>query len=213
MKSNVKQKILIVDDHQLFIDGIKALLLDSNAIFYSALTADDALALVEIYHTFDLILLDIKMPGISGLSFLKKLKALENSSPILIISAYASQHIIQDALKQGALGFVSKESSSSVLNKAINTVMQKEVYLAPMWQFLLENGTQKRNSLDEPGITSRQLEILHLVSQGVANKVISFDLGISESTVKAHLHILFKSLNVTNRTHCIQKAKEIGLLQ
>jgi len=117
------KKILIVDDHQLFIDGIKALLLDINAHFYSALSSDEALKLMLEHQYFDLILLDIKMPGMSGLSFLRALKKLNNQSPTLVISAEAKPHTIKEALKLGAFGFVSKESSSSVLSHAINTAM------------------------------------------------------------------------------------------
>ncbi len=208
-----KIKILVIDDHQLFIDGIKLLLASSEleVNFHSALDANQAFQLIQQMAFFDLILLDMNLPGINGLSFIKKLKDSKSWSPVLVVSADESFQVVNDALNYGALGFVSKTGNSETLMQAIKTVLAGDIYLSPTWKHLV-NQTHEQPVAEQLNITPRQLETLHLAAQGLANKVICAELGISENTVKAHMHALFKALSVTNRTACIQKAKDLGII-
>ena len=196
-------KVLIVDDHILFAEGIKSLLNsyeDDTETLYAS-DFDDALKIINIEGLPDLILLDINLSGTNGLTLIKKFHKLNIWSPILIISASDSYSISEMALHEGALGFVSKASDSITLLHAIKTVMRGDVYTPT-----------SEPTPDKTNLTSRQFEILFLLSQGLLNKQIANKLDISSNTVKAHLHGIFKYFNVSNRTAAVQSAHKSGLL-
>lgn len=196
-------KVLIVDDHILFAEGIKSLLssYENETETLYASDFDEALKIINIEGLPDLILLDINLSETNGLTLIKKFQKLNIWSPILIISASESFSILEQALQEGALGFVSKASDSITLLHAINTVMKGDIY-TPCFE-----PTPAKGSL-----TSRQFEILCLLSEGLLNKQIANKLDISTNTVKAHLHDIFKYFNVSTRTAAVQSAYKSGLL-
>lgn len=198
--------ILIVDDHILFAEGLKYLLesQEQEANIHYAGDAETALQHIVENGTPALILLDVNLPGMDGYSFLKKLQKLKIISPVLMISATESPSATGMALAKGAAGFVSKSSNSGVLLSAIKTVLGGDIYL-PVQQV-------RKKSDEQISVTSRQQEILHLLSQGMLNKQIAHELSISANTVKAHLHEIFRVLEVNNRTAAVQNAYEKGLI-
>ena len=205
-------KILIIDDHILFAEGIKYIL-ESYEDNIKTLYASDFNAAIDVINKSghpDLILLDINLSDTNGITLIKKFQNLNIWSPILIISASDSTHISSMALEEGALGFVSKSCDSITLLHAIKTVMKGDIY-TPFQEPVVETDTTK-NIINGLNISSRQYEILHLLSQGKHNKQIALELNISSNTVKAHLHVLFKHLNVNNRTAAVQSAHKYGLL-
>lgn len=210
-------QILAIDDHPLFVDGLKMLLKQHGRASSVRITnnANDALALLDQGYEPDLVLLDLNLPGMGGFSLLRILQQRGLLSPILVVSASQSIHDARSALENGAMGFVSKASHSDELLEAIDSVLNGDPYLPPEWRDSLSgNGDEARASLArQAGITGRQLEILHLLAQGYANKMIAYELGLSEATVKVHLREVFKALKVTNRTACVKAANDMGLLQ
>ncbi len=210
-------QILAIDDHPLFVDGLKMLLKQHGRASSVHITnnAADALALLDQGHEPDLVLLDLNLPGMGGFSLLRILQQRGLMSPILVVSASQSIHDARSALENGAMGFVSKASHSDELLQAIDSVLNGDPYLPPEWRDTLSNsGNEALASLArQAGITGRQLEILHLLAQGYANKMIAYELGLSEATVKVHLREVFKALKVTNRTACVKAANDMGLLQ
>jgi DNA-binding NarL/FixJ family response regulator len=204
----VRMKILIIDDHILFAEGMK-FLLESFKQEIDTLYADDlksALKIINEKGLPDLILLDVNLSGTSGFTLIDEFHQLNIWSPILIISATDTRTVAEMSLEKGALGFVSKSSDSRTLLKAIETVLRGDIYMP-------SHEASYSTALDSMSkVTSRQHEILYLLSQGLLNKQIASELSISANTVKAHLHEIFRHLNVTNRTAAVQSAHKYGLL-
>ena len=203
-------KVLIVDDHILFAEGMK-FLLESFEQEIDTLYADDfksALQIIDNKGLPDLILLDINLTGANGFSLITEFHKRNIWSPILVISASESPSAAEMALEKGALGFVSKSSDSMTLLQAIKTVLAGDIYM-PDFEIVR---SQAEERCDTAKVTSRQHEILYLLSQGLLNKQIASELSISANTVKAHLHEIFRHLNVSNRTAAVQSAHKYGLL-
>jgi len=210
-------QILAIDDHRMFADGLKMLLQQHGRPSSMKVTsnATETLSLLDGGYEPDLVLLDLNLPGMGGLSLLRMLQQRSLMSPVLVVSASQSIHDARTALDSGAMGFVSKASSSNELLEAIDTVLDGEPFLPAEWRDMLCDD-EERGSLhmaQRLGITGRQMEILHLLAQGYANKMIAYELGLSEATVKVHLREVFKALKVTNRTACVNAAAALGLLQ
>ena len=201
-------KILIIDDHILFAEGMR-FLLDSFEQDIDTLYAENFESALEIISREghpDLILLDINLSGVNGFTLIKEFQKLNIWSPILVVSATDSPSAAMIALQKGASGFVSKASESVVLLNAIRTVIKGESYPS-------QQNNQSISTTDgEATITARQHEILYLLSKGMLNKQIAYELSISANTVKAHLHQIFRELNVHNRTAAVQNAHKCGLL-
>jgi DNA-binding NarL/FixJ family response regulator len=203
-------KILIIDDHILFAEGMR-FLLKSFKKDIDTLYAENFEAAVDIISDKgvpDLIILDINLVDVNGLTLIKKFQNLNIYSPILIISATDSPATARVALQKGASGFISKSSDSMTLLNAIQVVLKGDTY--PNQQD--SKGQETNGEGNEVAITGRQHEILYLLSQGMLNKQIAYELCISSNTVKAHLHHIFKELNVHNRTAAVQNAQKCGLI-
>ncbi len=206
-------KILIIDDHILFAEGMK-FLLESFEQEIDTLYAEDfesAQRVIKQKGLPDLILLDINLSGVNGFSLIKEFHNRNIWSPILVISATDSQSAAEIALERGALGFVSKASDSITLLNAIKVVMNGDIYM-PSFDTQALDSAKEDVSRARAKVTSRQHEILYLLSQGMLNKQIASELSISANTVKAHLHEIFRHLNVSNRTAAVQNAHKYGLL-
>ena len=208
--------LLIIDDHQLFAESLKALLqkLDTSMHITHALNADIALEYLKYKKQPDLILLDINLPGINGFSLMSQFQGMNIWSPVLILSATESPAVIKTAIESGASGFIPKSCNSNSLMTAIQTVLKGDIYLP--------NNNKPAHDTSEDDllayndniihITNRQSEILHLLAQGLVNKEIASNLGISANTVKAHLYEMFRSLGVKNRTAAVKVALKQGLI-
>jgi len=207
-------KVLIVDDHILFAEGMK-LLLESFEEKVETIYAENyeaALSLCTEGDQVDLILLDINLSGTNGFSLIKKFRSVNIWAPILVVSATDSVSATDIALEKGASGFVSKASDSKTLLEAITTVLYGDIYMPNCDGIGLDADLDGNNTRSVTKVTSRQHEILYLLSQGMLNKQIASELSISANTVKAHLHDIFKQLKVTNRTAAVQSAHKCGLL-
>lgn len=213
-------KVLITDDHELFTEGMELVLksLDSELETTVAKNANAALAAIEETPDLDLILLDLSMPGIDGISFLQSLRARKLGIPVVVVSATDDINQIKTALDAGAFGFIPKAFNKNQLLDAIGKVLAGEIFLPASVQASLEriSGQKKSNELpskaEELGITARQLEVLGLIAKGYTNNQIATTLFLSEHTVKFHLRALFKSLNANNRTECVIAAEQKGLI-
>ncbi|WP_298189386.1 response regulator transcription factor [uncultured Pseudomonas sp.] len=192
--------LLLVDDHQIFLDGL-SLALAPLCADLQIRTAESAAA-AEIClqdHSFDLILLDLRLPDMPGLELLQRWQQQGRMTPVAVLSASDSNLDAQAALAAGALGFISKSANSDALRQALTRVLLGETLPAPQ-------------ASDKPQLTPRQLEILQLLAEGLPNKSISRQLGVSEDTVKTHLKSLFQELAVHTRTACVSAARQRGWL-
>jgi len=212
-------KILVADDHELFAEGMRYMLngLGGAARTVHARDADTALQLLVEDEEIELLLLDLGLPGMDGLSLLRALRGREVDVPVIIVSATESPQDIRQALAAGALGFIPKSHSAGEMLAAIRTVLDGNIYLPVEMQACrgaaAANGDPALPSgrAKEYGITQRQLEVLCLAARGFLNKQIALTLNIGEPTVKAHLGAVFQALKVHNRTECVQKARALGL--
>jgi DNA-binding NarL/FixJ family response regulator len=213
IQSALPLKILILDDHLLFAEGLKAQLSNLAKSIDISIYADAAkyLRKVGIASSFDLIIVDLFMPDIHGIELISALRSRGTDTPILVISAATDINIIDDAFNKGANGFISKSTSPDTMLDAARQLLAGENYLdpnIPKTSKLLS----KNISNDLKLISPRTSEVLQLLAKGQANKVIGDILNISEATVKWHVTQLFEILKVKNRTSCVAKAAKFGLI-
>jgi DNA-binding NarL/FixJ family response regulator len=192
--------LLLVDDHRIFLDGLSLALapLCAGLQIQTAETAAAAQICLQECD-FDLILLDLRLPDMPGLELLQRWQQQGCMTPVAILSASDSNQDAQAALNAGALGFISKSSNSDELRQAVTRVLLGETLPAPA-------------ACETNPLTPRQMDILQLLAEGLPNKSIGRQLGVSEDTVKTHLKTLFQALDVHTRTACVSVARQRGLL-
>lgn len=214
-------RILIVDDHQLFIDGIRHIItsLDEDVEVIEATSADQARRSLEAYAEFDLVLLDLHMPGLGGRTIMQYPRIQDACLPIVIISGEDDPHMIKSMIDAGVLGFIPKSYSGNNLLNALRTVMEGETYIPETIRKQLYNlPAQRQVDLDHgdtvsgTNITRRQHEVLELLASGHSNKQISSKLYLTENTVKSHVSALLRALGASNRTECVSIARSKGLI-
>lgn len=211
--------VLIADDHELFRDGLK-LVLQNLAPGTRCLTAGDhreALDIAQSTPDLDLVLLDIRMPGLPWEEALRTLHTDLPKVPVIILSALVDRPLITTAMRSGARGFIPKSSSSSVMIHAVNLVLSGGHYIPPL---VLEDDAQPANVEVSPeaaaaaaaaSLTPRQMDVLRLVAKGLSNRDIAHALDLSEGTVKLHVTAILKALSVPNRTSAVIAAARMGL--
>lgn len=205
-------KLLLVDDHTLFREGIRHMLnaLSESTCILESGNGPQALEIASQHPDLDLVLLDLNLPGPNGQDILQQFSSLHPTLPVVIISASEKPTDIQRALSNGAMGYIGKGFSSEVMLSAIRLVLAGEIYTPTS----LLNASQQPG-LSQPNIyslTERQRDVLKLMDRGYANKLIADELTISEATVKMHITSIFRTLGVSNRTQAVLKAQEIGLV-
>jgi DNA-binding NarL/FixJ family response regulator len=214
-------RVLIVDDHSMFCDGLKLLLktLGVASQVASCTRADQAISMVK-NGPWELLLVDWNMGANStgGAELIATLMALQPQMRIVVISAESSSRRVHEAIEAGAVGFVPKEASSELLIDAIRITSHGGIYLpasvldAPA-NTPAENKVEGALSLQGayPQLTPRQIEVLVWAVKGQSNKLIARTLGISEGTVKQHLNAVYRELNVSSRTEAIYSLSRKGL--
>lgn len=215
-------RILIADDHALFVEGISLLLkrLEDKVDIKTSLNVEQTIELLESQEIFDLILIDLNMPGMNGLSILQRMQAKEVLLPLVVISSEENAHTIHSVLKAGALGFIPKSHNSQQMLDALHFILNGNIYVPDNIQKQINMAETQRppeaaannEALLNAGISARQYDVLKLLAEGYSNKQIALTLFLTEHTVKSHLKALFKSLNAANRTDCVKAALEQDLL-
>ena len=208
--------VIVADDHPLFRTAIKEAMRASHGetTFLEANSFETLQELVEINPDVDLVLLDLHMPGISGFAGLVYLCKCYPSIPVVIISANEDPMVIQRALDHGAAGFIPKSSNIQTITKAINDILMGEIWAPVSEQQNLPGRNVSELVLAErmAQLTPQQFKVLMMVSQGLLNKQIAYDLGISEATVKAHVTAIMNKLEVSNRTQAVLAAGKLDVI-
>ncbi len=201
-------QILLVDDHFVVRSGLVASLEleDDMKVVGEADRGEEVVALYDSRQP-DILLMDLQLPGISGIEATAELLKRHPDAHVLIFSTFARDEEIQAALRAGALGYLQKSSSRDDLLAAIRTVARGGQSLPPAISQRL------RNLQAEPEITAREREILALVAQGNSNKAIAGGLGISEDTVKQHVSRILTKLKVNDRAQATAEAIRRGLVR
>lgn len=197
-------RIMIADDHSMVREGIKQLLeLEGDiTVVAEASNGKECIEQLDEEQT-DVLLLDINMPNMNGLQVLQCLRENNRKVKVLILTIHNEVEYLVRAVEFGVDGYVLKDSNSSVLKKAINTVYSGESFIEPELAPLLKMKLEERSTAGKGVIdtlTKREIEVLKLLAEGLFNKEIAFTLAISEKTVKNHVSNIFKKINVSDRT-------------
>ena len=215
-----QKRILLVDDHPMFLDGLLLILEQQDMSVVAVGNANEALEALEAVAAdkhFDLILMDIKMPGLDGYALMKALKERQIFTPVIIISASEESYDIARALENGASGYLPKTVQAIKISEAIDKVIDGEVYIAPELSYD-PSKIKKSARANRPDrqvsekISARQIDILTLTAEGYSNSDIALAQNIAEVTVKYHLNAIFNILKVKNRTACVKRAQELGII-
>lgn len=202
--------LLVVEDHVLVREGLVRTLrhLEDGILIFEAANCDEAHAFLEQGRSFDVMVLDLGLPGLDGLSFLTTLRQRYPGMPVVILSAYDDAHTVSKAMKYGAAGFVPKSYSSDQLLTVLREVLAGRIFTPGQ-----SSASSRVISPQAPiggyaepsefGLTERQAEVLGLMARGKSNRDIAGLLGLSEGTVKIHLTAIFKALGVASRTQAM----------
>jgi DNA-binding NarL/FixJ family response regulator len=200
-------KVLIADDHKLIVQGIRRALEEDGGfeVVAEASAGSQVLPLVS-QHRPDLVLLDLRMPGLDGLMCLDQIKKRFADTKVVIISAATDEKLIQTALKRGASAYIVKTVDPADLPAALRQAVDGTVYHA-IGVFEPEDSAAKA-----AGLTSREIAILNALARGLSNEAIGKELWVAEQTVKFHLTNIYRKLGVANRTEAARYAYQQGLV-
>ncbi len=200
-------RVLIVDDHPVVRAGLASLLRNESTlkVVGSAHSADEALSLLDRFAV-DLMLLDLRMPKISGIDLLHMLKDRPNSPAVVILSSYEYEDEIYRAVKAGARGYLSKDASRAEIVAAVSTVSSGGRYFPPGVAARIAE-RESRTSL-----SPREVEILEMVAKGLTNKEIGRVLQISHYTVRNHINHISAKLDAGDRTEAATLALQQGII-
>ena len=220
MTQTDQSTFIVADDHPLFrealihaihncVSGAEIVEAESLATLYEA---------VEANPGADLLFLDLNMPGVSGFSALAYMRSNHASLPTVVVSAMDESSVIWRAIQHGASGFIPKSSPIRTIETAIHCILQGEVWLPddidPHNAEL--NSEESRIADAISSLTPHQFRVLMMLGEGLLNKQIAYQLGVSEATIKAHVTAVLRKMKVTNRTQAVLaiqrlNTKELGL--
>jgi two-component system nitrate/nitrite response regulator NarL len=198
-------KLLIVDDHPVFRDGLAALLRQAADItsVLQASSAEDALRVTVEHDDIDAVFIDLVMPGLTGEAAVREFGQRHPQLPVIVLSSSEDPQDVRRVLNAGALGYIPKSASAQTILSALKLVLSGNVYVPPLLVHAAAEpppSQERQQARAIAQLTERQVDVLHHVRDGLSNKEISVRLGIAEKTVKAHIAAIFKTLNVVNRT-------------
>ena len=197
---------LIVDDHPLFREALQLAIQSvyPNAVIGEASSIAAAKEALAGSQQYDLLLLDLSMPGTRGFDGLLELRTLRPKQPIVVVSALEDPRIIHEAMTCGAAGYISKAVKRAELAEAIQDVMAGVATLPKGYVPPPAEPSRKDDLAQRIGsLTAQQLRVLQMVRQGMLNKQIAFELGVGETTIKAHVSEILRKLNVVSRTQAV----------
>jgi DNA-binding NarL/FixJ family response regulator len=199
-------RVLIADDHPLFREALRHVvsLVEPDAHCVEAASIEQALALLGGEEAFDLLLLDLGLPGVSGLSGVVGVRAQAAATPVVIVSAWEDPEVIRQAVRLGVSGFLPKSADKQAMAAGLAKVLRGETCFSMFGEAPVTGNLAELESL-----TPRQLMVLRLLGEGKSNKQIAFELSISQETVKIHISAILRKLGVTSRSQAILVANRI----
>ena len=201
-------RVLIVDDHPVVRTGLTSILASqSNIRVLPAASSGHEAIQTYAKEGADVVLLDLRMPEMSGIDTLRRLRAMSPPARVLIITNYETDEEIYTAIRSGAMGYLTKDVMTPELLQAIRIVAAGRRYVPPALAERLANVAMR------PPLTAREMEILQLLVTGWTNKRIGQEMHISENTVRNHVNHMFDKLSVTDRTEAVIVALQRGLVR
>ena len=206
--------VVIADDHPLF-RGAMRLAVDGMfraATVLEAASIDETIKLLQADHGIDLVLLDLKMPGMSGFSGLSYLRAQFPGVPVIIVSGSSEHGTIRRCLDFGASGFIPKTTDVDIMRKAIQSVLDGGSWTPPDFDPGRPADKETADLVRRlASLTPQQMRVLMMLSEGLLNKQIAYELSVSEATVKAHVSAILTKLGVESRTQAVIAAAKIDV--
>ena len=208
-------RVFIADDQLLIRQGIRTLL-EMDAEIVIAGEAEDGAETIERLRDVevDVLLLDVRMPRMSGVDVLRQLGALDALPPTLVLTTFDDTTVVLDAIRAGARGFLLKDISYQQLMTAIRAIAAGGTVFQPAitQRLLRAAGTITADALPDEELTTRESEVIRLMAGGYSNKEIAHALGTAEGTIKNHVSSILSKFGVRDRTRAVLKALEAGLL-
>jgi DNA-binding NarL/FixJ family response regulator len=208
-------RIVLADDHALFRDGVSSLLQAwGHQVVGLAANGQEAVALVVRLEP-DLVLMDVRMPGMSGVEATKAIAAIRPEMPIVMLTVSEDEEDLFAAIRAGARGYLLKDLEAAQLRAMIDTASRGEAAITPATAARIIRHLSTLASADGSDfeqLTPRELEVLRLVTAGRRNKEIAADLGISENTAKYHLRNILEKLHAESRTELAARAVREGIV-
>lgn len=213
-------QILLADDHPLFREGVKPVLqkLDAQVEILEAVDYPSAYAITTEHSDMDLALLDLNMPGGTGIDGITQFRHRFPDIPLIVLSAADRPDEVRQVLAAGAMGYISKAAAPAVIVSAIHLVMAGGVYAPPdlLSPRMAAPGPQTHPASPSgprlSSLTERQLEVLRLMAQAMSNRQIAETLHLTEGTVKIHVTAVLRALDADNRTEAVLVAQKAGLV-
>jgi len=206
-------RLLIADDHPVVRTGLRGMFETDPSFVVVAEAADGAAAVTSVAaERPDVVLMDLRMPVMDGVEAIRRIRAMPDPPPVLVLTTYDSDTQILAAIEAGAAGYLLKDTPRETLFAAVRSAAQGGSPLAPtVAARLLDRVGSRRHGAPDP-LTSRELEVVNLVARGASNREIARNLHISEATVKTYLTRIFEKLNVADRTSAVTTALERRLI-
>lgn len=208
-------RILIADDHPLVRDALRSAVLYSCQAqeIHEAGCLDDVVGTLTVKGELDLVLLDLNMPGMNGLTGLVALRRQFPAIPIAVVSAHEDRKVMLEAVRCGAAGFIPKSTPRDAIAGALRRILAGEVYLP---ESVEEDAAAEDDETAEIArrlstLTAQQLRVLEMLGTGKLNKEIAYELNITETTVKAHVSAILQKLKVYSRTQAVVFANRLQL--
>lgn len=207
--------ILIADDHPLFRDALQRAVLAAlpQARVHNADSVHALLGLIERFPDAELLLLDLHMPGARGYSALAHIRGQYPGLPTIVVSGHEEAQVARRALAHGAAAYIPKSTAGEDIVNAIHSVLDGDVWLPP---HLLGEGKALKPDEAEvaarvASLTPQQFRVMTMIAEGLLNKQIAWELGVSEATVKAHMTAIMRKLGVNNRTQVALAAGQLAV--
>jgi DNA-binding NarL/FixJ family response regulator len=216
LSETAQYRLLIADDHPLFRGALREAVggLFARADIAEAGTFEEVAAILDRTPEVDVILLDLAMPGVRGFSGLMYLRAQYPSVPVVIVSANDEPAVIRRCMDFGASGFIPKTLGVEAMREAIATVLRGGVWTPPDIDLTAAADAETTALLARLStLTPQQVRVLMMLSEGLLNKQIAYELGVSEATVKAHVSAILQKLGVESRTQAVIAAAKIEVGQ
>jgi DNA-binding NarL/FixJ family response regulator len=208
-----KTTIVIADDHPLFRGALRQAIssLIPSSDIVEAGSLEDLTAAIERDREVDLVLLDLTMPGVQGFSGLLYLRAQFPEIPVVVVSAHDDPAVIRRAIEFGASGFVPKSLDTDQIGSALKAILSGGTWTPPDIDLSASEDRETAELVRRlASLTPQQIRVLMMVSEGLLNKQIAYELGVSEATVKAHVSAILQKLGVDSRTQAVIAASKIG---
>lgn len=205
-------QFVIADDHPLFRDALKQTLagMFPGSQLEVAGSLDDLIALVDNLDDVDLILLDLKMPGVQGFSGLMYLRAQFPNIPVVVVSANEEPQVVHRAFDLGASGYIPKSSPLDYMHDALKSVLEGELFVPEGIDLDAASDAESDEIIKRMAtLTPQQVRVLMMLQEGLLNKQIAYEISVSEATVKAHVSAILQKLQVESRTQAVIAANRV----